>query len=532
MSHPDVRGLYRELGVDLPSANGTSPWLPVACLTHHDAHRHDDRQRSAGVSQTSGVHYCQVHGSTNPYDVALIMGRTPRVAMELLVRYGLREDKRGGVGVDPPAGPAHVHTPTGCTLEDYAAAKGLPVDFLRSLGVSDYADNRWPGTRVLRTPYRLADGTEPAVRLRIALEGEDRFLWRKGSKPCLYGLWRALRDRGEVALVEGESDCQTLWHHGIGALGMPGAGNWREARDAEQLQGFERIFVVIEPDAGGDAVLGWLARSRIRSRVWLITLGEHKDASALHLADRGRFKVCWQAAVDAAEPWRERAAQLENAERRALGDKCREIASEPRILDRFARDLRKTGIVGEERTAALVFLAVTSRLLDRIVSVAVKGPSSVGKSIVVERTLAFFPLSAFYVLTAMSERGLIFMGEPMSHRMLVILEAHGLAGDLASYLVRSLLSEGRIRYATTGKGESGEIIGRTIELDGPTGLVATITEIHLHPENETRLISVTASDAREQTAAVMLALAEERQDQPDLEPWQALQGWLALGPER
>ena len=31
-----------------------------------------------------------------------------------------------------------------------------------------------------------------------------------------------------MVLVEGESDCHTLWHHGVEALGIPGASNFKE----------------------------------------------------------------------------------------------------------------------------------------------------------------------------------------------------------------------------------------------------------------------------------------------------------------
>jgi hypothetical protein len=34
---------------------------------------------------------------------------------------------------------------------------------------------------------------------------------------------------------QGESDCHTLWFHGVPALGIPGAANWREERDARHL---------------------------------------------------------------------------------------------------------------------------------------------------------------------------------------------------------------------------------------------------------------------------------------------------------
>ncbi len=298
-----------------------------------------------------------------------------------------------------------------------------------------------------------------------------------------------LRPIPPLLLVEGESDCQTLWHHGVAALGLPGAGMWREGRDLRHFDGLDRVFVVIEPDQGGEAVKGWLADSKLRDRAWLVEI-PGGDVSALYLADLEHFKENLRKALDTAEPWRSRAAAFEDAERRELREQCASLASEPRILDRFVEDLRALGIVGEERFAKLTYLAVTSRLFDRIVSEGVKGPSAAGKSIVVERTLEFFPPSAFYLLTGMSERGLIFIGEDMSHRMLVLFEATGMAGDMQSYLIRSLLSEGRIRYQMPSKGEGGEIEGRLVELDGPTGLIVTTTAISLHPENETRLLSI------------------------------------------
>ena len=54
----------------------------------------------------------------------------------------------------------------------------------------------------------------------------------------------------------------------------------------------------------------------------------------------------------------------------------------------------------------------------------------------------------------------------------------------------------------------------------------TTTAVKLHPENETRLLSLGVADTREQTRQVLAALARETPEQPDLEPWHALQGWL------
>jgi hypothetical protein len=58
----------------------------------------------------------------------------------------------------------------------------------------------------VRIPYYGPNGEELAVRFRIGLDG-DRFRWKSGTKPCLYGLHRLamVQAAGYVVLVEGES---------------------------------------------------------------------------------------------------------------------------------------------------------------------------------------------------------------------------------------------------------------------------------------------------------------------------------------
>ena len=157
-----------------------------------------------------------------------------------------------------------------CNLKNYAEAKGLPVEFLLKLGLRDQRYQKQPAVRI---PYRDVDGSEAAVRYRIALErseeGDDRFRWRTGSKTILYGLWRleAIKRAGYVVLVEGESDAQTLWYHGIAALGVPGASNWK-AEWTEYLEEIEKVYAVIEPDQGGETFLTKLAACEaIRDRL-------------------------------------------------------------------------------------------------------------------------------------------------------------------------------------------------------------------------------------------------------------------------
>jgi len=416
----------------------------------------------------------------------------------------------------------------GLTLTEYAEAKRLPLPFLRSLGVSEM---RYLGQPAVRFPYLDEHGTEVAVRFRLALAGDERFRWRRGAKTCPYGRQRlgAARAAGWVVLGEGESDLQTLWLHDIPALTLPGADMWRDEY-AEYLDGIAVIYAIVEPDRGGKATLTWLSRSAIRNRVRLVDLGEHKDPSGLYLDDPATFRGRFQAALDAAVAWSDH-EEAEGAERSAQAwALCADLAQHPNILAKLADDLARSGVAGESRVIRLIYLVATSRLLGKPVSLAVKGPSSGGKSYLVERVLGYFPASAYYALSAMSERALAYSQEPLSHRMLVIYEAAGLQSRFATYLMRSLLSEGRVRYETVEKAASG-LRPRLIEREGPTGLITTTTAVHLHSESETRLVSVQVTDTPEQTRSVLLALAEDQPEEPPYAKWHALQEWLE-GAER
>jgi hypothetical protein len=411
------------------------------------------------------------------------------------------------------------------TLAQYADAKKLPVDFLRGLNLSEI---HYQGRPAIRIPYLNEAGIEGAVRIRVALnksgDTDDRFRWRKGAKLGLYGLWRNNRT-DYMVLCEGESDAHTLWYHDFPALGIPGAANWKEERDAPHLDSAERIYVVIEPDNGGVAVQKWLANSNIRDRAYLLKLNGFKDPSALHLDDPSSFTIRFRQTMDAATPVpKVFAAQME-AERAEAWKLCRVHAESVDILDRFAAVLRDRGVVGEERNAKLLFLALITRFLKRPVSVAVKGPSSGGKSFIVDQVLQFFPPEAVYCLTAMSERALVYTEGDLRNRFLVIYEAAGLSGEFASYLIRSLLSEGRLVYEFVEKTPQG-LKPRRIEKEGPTGLLVTTTAVRLHPENETRLLSLQVADTQEQTKAVLVAMAVGSREYEDLGSWKALQVWL------
>ncbi len=207
------------------------------------------------------------------------------------------------------------------------------------------------------------------------------------------------------------------------------------------------------------------------------------------------------------------------------------LARLQRILDAVGGEVASRGLVGEERLAKTLYLVFTSRLLDKQVSAGVKGHSASGKSYTVETVTQYFPPDAYLEFTAMSERALVYSTEEYAQRTLVVYEItalrEGVEDDMTSYFVRSLLSEGRIDYEVTVRDKDGDFTTRKIVKEGPTNLVFTTTKTRVHAENETRILSLATDDSREQTARVLLELADESDGDGDLEQWRDLQRWLA-----
>ena len=142
----------------------------------------------------------------------------------------------------------------------------------------------------------------------------------------------------------------------------------------------------------------------------------------LYVADPDGFVAAWQGAFNSAVPW----AELEDAAAQARGEEaweiCSELAQQPRILDLFVEELRRAGVVGEDRYGKLLYLSLTSRFFDRPISMVAKGLSSTGKSHTLDKVLTSLPDQAYYALTSMSERLLAYDDEPIKNRMLVLYE--------------------------------------------------------------------------------------------------------------
>jgi hypothetical protein len=148
--------------------------------------------------------------------------------------------------IPSPSGNARYSvTDSGLTLAALADAKKLPVAELRGYGLSDCQRH---GAAAVRMIYHDESGAGIGVRYRRSLTTEPRFEWRGGDRVALYGQTDLAKARrpGYVFIVEGESDCWTLWHYGLPAVGAPGKSTWKREW-AGLLAGVEAVYIWQEP---------------------------------------------------------------------------------------------------------------------------------------------------------------------------------------------------------------------------------------------------------------------------------------------
>ena len=178
------------------------------------------------------------------------------------------------------------------------------------------------------------------------------------------------------------------------------------------------------------------------------------------------------------------------------------------VLALFAEQFGKL-VAGEEKNAKLLFLVGTSRLFRKPMHAGIKGPSAAGKSEVRTRTLDFFPPEDVIAFTALSEKALLYMPDDFHHKILSMGEAiTGKEIEFQDYLLRELMSEGKLRYPVVQKNPDGELQTVTVEKEGPVAFLVTTTRNKLNPENETRMLSLEVDDSEAQTRTVMRKVAE------------------------
>ena len=218
--------------------------------------------------------------------------------------------------------------------------------------------------------------------------------------------------------------------------------------------------------------------------------------------------------------------QIRDAEERAGA-----LLDDPLLFVRLSHRIPGSGWAGDVHPPALAYTAITSRLTDRPLNLAVVAPSASGKSFAVSVVLSFFPPAAYYEVKAASPRALVFSPESFEHRTVIVAEADSPAEEgPAASAMRAIISDAEMTSEISKQAANGDWGTQRIAKPGPTGLITTSTR-PLPTQFSTRTLTIFVVDTPDQIRRVLHAHAASRNSTRapfDFTHWVALQEWLEL----
>jgi hypothetical protein len=205
------------------------------------------------------------------------------------------------------------------------------------------------------------------------------------------------------------------------------------------------------------------------------------------------------------------------------------LLKEKSVLSALDEELKAQGFAGSTDVAKLVFLSAYTRHFADPVAMVLKGPTSSGKSFALDAGLQFIPPSAFKKVSALTPKSLAYMGDELKHKYLIVREAAGLSRGVGQVLLRQLITDHRIDYATVKLGEGGSHQWHPVVAAGPTGVLMTTTDQGLHPEDESRMLSYPVRSSVEKIRAALLGQTKKPAKLDD-KPWFDLDKYVASNP--
>jgi hypothetical protein len=189
-----------------------------------------------------------------------------------------------------------------------------------------------------------------------------------------------------------------------------------------------------------------------------------------------------------------------------------ELLESPCLWKRILGAIAEAGVVGEYDLAGCVYAIGTSRLLPKPLAGIIRGPSSSGKSFIVNKVASLFPDECLVRANQMTPQALFHM-KPGSlvHKWIVAGERSRREDDEAAEATRALremLSEGRLVKQMATKAPAGGIETIEIRQDGPIAFTETTTLANVFDEDANRALMMVTDERKEQTANIISATAQ------------------------
>ncbi len=174
----------------------------------------------------------------------------------------------------------------------------------------------------------------------------------------------------------------------------------------------------------------------------------------------------------------------------------------PDLLDEIDADYTQLGCVREQKNKILLYLVMTSRLMENPLHTILISRSGAGKSQLVEITESLCPPEDVESVSDLSPMALYYFGkDDLKNRFIVIGEKQG--SESSDYPLRELITKKSITKALPMKDPiSGEIKTVSIRVNGPISLAETTTNGEVNPENLNRCFVIGIDESQEQTRLI------------------------------
>ncbi len=176
------------------------------------------------------------------------------------------------------------------------------------------------------------------------------------------------------------------------------------------------------------------------------------------------------------------------------------------LIAHIGGDLEKAGLIGEEISRLVCYIAATSRLLPDPLGIVIQSSSSAGKSSVMNAILKMMPDEEQKLFSAMSKQSLLYLAEDaLEHKILGVAELAG-AKDIC-YNLKMLLSEKYLSMASVSQDPAtGEMHTKEYRVNGPAALILTTTDEDDDIDGEllNRCLVVSVTETGAQTTAIQL----------------------------
>lgn len=149
------------------------------------------------------------------------------------------------------------------------------------------------------------------------------------------------------------------------------------------------------------------------------------------------------------------------------------------------KTIEKTGLVGEQKNALLLFFLYLSRLMDEPLHAIIFGKSGSGKTYLQTRVSECLPEESLRTITSLTENTLYYSPKGFwAHKVLLIEDLEGVYN--AFLPLREFMSKQSITKLTTDKDAKGNNVQKLLTIEGPICVSGATTQESIYEDNANR----------------------------------------------